>query len=299
MGKAGKKRISSLKNLVKSNIALTKRRKKKSKKKPPSPNTEKKLKSLLKKDEAVKKSERIIVKQTNSKSKSKLRKTQKITKEVSVPSANDVESTKIVNDTEPVLKTSSLDFPVTPAGIGNISMDNTDTPNESISNIDGVYDQSIDNLNVLPIPQVEAIRTISAQVIEDMSERLKSQLLKDIKHLVASEIKKIEIRPHNVQTYKRHSKDSESYTEKISPTRQNSSTKMEPGVRQLRKPTSSQHLHFENLDQFLDDVRIYISQELIGGNSKSNHASGQRVKIMIATDIYEDTKGIKVVCLIM
>ena len=151
MGKAGKKRISSLKNLVKSNIALTKRRKKKSKKKPPSPNTEKKLKSLLKKDEAVKKSERIIVKQTNSKSKSKLRKTQKITKEVSVPSANDVESTKIVNDTEPVLKTSSLDFPVTPAGIGNISMDNTDTPNESISNIDRVYDQSIDNLNVLPI----------------------------------------------------------------------------------------------------------------------------------------------------
>ena len=69
-------------------------------------------------------------------------------------------------------------------------MDNTDTPNESISNMDGVYDQSIDNLNVLPIPQVEAIRTISAQVIEDMSERLKSQLLHDIKHLVASEIKK-------------------------------------------------------------------------------------------------------------
>ena len=236
------------------------------------------MKSLLKKDEAVKKSEKIIVKQTNSKSKSKLRKTQKITKEVSVPSANDVESTKIVNDTEPVLKTSSLDFPVTPAGIGNISMDNTDTPNESISNIDGVYDQSIDNLNVLPIPQVEAIRTISAQVIEDMSERLKSQLLHDIKHLVASEIKKIEIRPHNVHTYKRHSKDSESHTEKISPTRQNSSTKMKPGVRQLRRPTSSQHLHFENLDQFLDDVRIYISQELIGGNSKSSHDSGQRVE---------------------
>ena len=56
--------------------------------------------------------------------------------------------------------------------------------------MDGVYDQSIDNLNVLPIPQVEAIRTISAQVIEDMSERLKSQLLHDIKHLVASEIEK-------------------------------------------------------------------------------------------------------------
>ena len=136
-------------------------------------------------------------------------KSEKDQKEVSKPPVDDVESTTIVNDSETTLKTSSTDFPVTPICIKvNISMDNTDTPNETISNIDGVYDQSIDNLDVLPLPQVEAIRTISAQVIEDMSERLKSQLLKDIKHLMASEIEKIEIRPHKMHMHKRHSEDS-------------------------------------------------------------------------------------------
>ena len=74
---------------------------------------------------------------------------------------------------------------------------------------------------------------------------------------------------------------------------------MEPGVHQLHRHTSSQHLHFENLDQFLDDVRIYISQELIGGNSKSKHDSGQTVENNDHNRHRRRPKGIKVICLIM
>ena len=54
------------------------------------------------------------------------------------------------------------------------------------------------------------------------------------------------------------------------------SIKVESGTNQHHRHTSIQHLYFENLDQFIDDVRIYISQELIGGNSKSKHDSGQK-----------------------
>ena len=271
MGKAGKKGISSLKKLVKSNIALSKLRKKKSKKKPPSPNTEKKLKSLLKKGKVVKKSERIIVKQTNAKAKSKMEQ-KKIKKKASAPPVDSVESTKIVNNSDLTPKTSSTDFPVTPMCKSNFSIDNNSTPNETISNMDGVYDQSIDKVDVLPLPQVEAIRTISAQVIEDMSERLKSQLLKDIKHLMASEIEKIEIRPHKMMhMHKRHSKGSKSHMNESHVSELDDSIKVESGTNQLHRHTSIQHLYFENLDQFIGDVRTYISQELIGGNAESKH----------------------------
>ena len=71
---------------------------------------------VAEKDEAVKKSERIIVKQTNFESKNLNQKRRKRSrKKYLCHLQDDGESTTIVNDSETVLKTSSLDFPVTPA----------------------------------------------------------------------------------------------------------------------------------------------------------------------------------------
>ena len=50
------------------------------------------------------------------------------------------------------------------SNIYNKNNDDNDHSNDTNSMIDNVYDQSIDDIEVLPLSQVQAIRTISAQV---------------------------------------------------------------------------------------------------------------------------------------
>ena len=299
MGKAGRKGVKSLKTLVKSSIALTKLRKKRAKKKPPSPNTEKNLKKILNKDENIKANEKIIVKSSTVKKKknlslksqiktkmalSKLKKSasgKKKKKASNSPRSNvkNKRSTSVAASTpisEEVVSTADT------SNIYNNNNDDNDHSNDTNSMIDNVYDQSIDDIEVLPLPQVQAIRTISAQVVEELSEKLKTSLINDIKHMVASEIQqnnKENVHGHR-STSPQHERATGTYPSNY--TQSFSRSRNDYQFHDVSNPINNTDrynnpkvpsLQFENLNQFLQDARHYLTNELLMGGISGNKDS--------------------------
>ena len=160
--------------------------------------------------------------------------------------------------------------------------DDNDHSNDTNSMIDNVYDQSIDDIEVLPLPQVQAIRTISAQVVEELSEKLKTSLINDIKHMVASEIQqnnKENVHGHR-STSPQHERATGTYPSNY--TQSFSRSRNDYQFHDVSNPINNTDrynnpkvpsLQFENLNQFLQDARHYLTNELLMGGISGNKDS--------------------------